>query len=151
MRYMLAALLILGSTSCSSTANWPLNPISEDESVVHIVRARTEPTAWNLYIMVDGVQAASVANESSVSFSAPPGRHALSIDWPALSGGPPLSTEVSLEAGKEHYFVISGRFTLTGASPIPGVGIIIHQTSSIKLRKVEDRDGQTLIQQFSDS
>ena len=115
-----AALLISG---CATKTYAPAAKLSPDETRAVFIRQCAAPSAWNVFVDVDGKRAASIANNAYSIFAVPPGPHEIKIKWPFLSGGVDLAGEEQFQPGRTAYYVIMGE--ISGASRGGQSGILI--------------------------
>jgi len=142
----LFSLAVLGTilSACAMTASLPLNPPSETEAVVYLIRERAEPTAWNLGVYLDGTQVASLANNAYVAFSVPVGKKQLLLKWPPLAGKAQLETPVEFKPKQTRYLVVTGQVRLGGVSSAYQ-GTTLHWNESLQMIEVPSSIGEQLL------
>jgi hypothetical protein len=122
----------------------------ENAAAVYFIRQRAEPTAWNLWIYVDGDKAASLSNDSYVAVGVTSGPHKILFEWPPLAAKVTLEVPVNVEPQTTRYFLVSGRIAVAGISSayLPG-GIIMNFDESLQVRELRESMGPTMIQEMA--
>lgn len=145
MKLIILSVLTLVLTGCASQSYSPIGTPDPSKAIVHVVRERAEPTAWNMYVDVDGQRVGSLADSSTVAFTATAGERKFLFSWPILAGSVKLEAPITLNAGSTYYFVVSGRLNnrVTG-----GYGVTIHSTHSLDLFQVPDDVGRQLVLKY---
>jgi hypothetical protein len=113
MKHSAIVMLLALASGCATTTYAPAPNADSGPSVVFI-RQHAEPTAWNVAVLVDGTKAASISNNSYSRFSVEPGRHLVTLHWPALSSQPDASAQVEFPKNQTLYFLVTGSSRLTG-------------------------------------
>ncbi len=142
---LLPCALLVG---CASVSYRPLPKPGENAAAVYFIRQRAEPTAWNLWIYLDGEKAASLSNDSYVAVGVPSGPHKILFDWPPLAAKVTLEVPVNIEPQTARYFLVSGRIALSGISSAYR-GIIMNFDESLQLRELRESLGATMIQEMA--
>ncbi|WP_375773178.1 DUF2846 domain-containing protein [Archangium gephyra] len=103
-------LLCVLVSGCATSTYFKQNPPNEKEALVYFIRKRAEPTAWQIYVFVDGQQAASLANASYTRFSVPAGRRSIRLEWASfMAGGADIkNTDFDFRGNDSRYFLIEG-------------------------------------------
>jgi hypothetical protein len=133
-------LLCFLVSGCATSTYFKQNPPNEKEALVYFIREYAEPTAWNLDILVDGQQAASLSNKSYTSFSVPAGRRAIRLEWASfLAGGAAINTHLAFRGNDSRYFLIKGS-THMGVS---------HYSHLLELRELSPGVGEEFVRRLN--
>jgi hypothetical protein len=144
MKKIIVILLMLINAACSTSTYMPLNPLNAKQARVYVIRDYAEPTAWNLWVDVDGKRAASLSNRSFAAFSADLGTHQFLFDWPPVASSVQLDTTIDLHESKNYYFVIKGRAALTGYVPNFN-GATLYFNEQIEMLEIEESEATILL------
>jgi hypothetical protein len=98
---------ILLVSGCATKTFLPQKSLSKDYGSVTVIRKYAEPTAFNIYVFLDGTKAASISNRSHATFSVPVGEHLLKFDWPKTASSTEFETKIDITGYSEHYFYVS--------------------------------------------
>ena len=145
MKKILSALLLVTSIShlagCATTVSEQSREPSPTDGQITLIREHAEPTAVNLFVLIDDQKTASIKNKSYATFPVAEGSHTLQLAWPPLvASEKEFPHQIKIGANQHKYYSVSQNVSMMDANALQ-----VKATEPLRINELNAEDAEHMI------